>query len=150
MLTKRRLDYEAKRNGIRIEFSNQAPDARLRGNASDFKMALINLIQNAIKAMKADDNLQITLSQNRKKDIIIEVIDTGCGISAKDLPRIFEPFYTTKKGRNQSGTGLGLPIVKSIVERFSGSIRVKSILGKGSRFTLRFTPGQNIQQKKTN
>ena len=144
------LDYEAKRNGIRIEFSNQAPDARLRGNASDFKMALINLIQNAIKAMKADDNLQITLSQNRKKDIIIEVIDTGCGISAKDLPRIFEPFYTTKKGRNQSGTGLGLPIVKSIVERFSGSIRVKSTLGKGSRFTLRFTPGQNIQQKKTN
>ena len=132
------LDYEAKRNGINIEFNNQAPQAELCGNSSDFKMALINLIQNAIKAMKANDTLTITLSQNTPKNIIISVADTGCGISKNDLARIFEPFYTTKQGQEHSGTGLGLPIVKSIVEKLHGKISVKSTLGKGTCFTLKF------------
>lgn len=140
------LDYEAKRNGINIEFLNQSPHSTIVGNSSDFKMAMINLIQNALKAMKANDKLTISLTQNRQEQIIIEVSDTGCGIPKKDLSRIFEPFYTTKQGKGNSGTGLGLPIVKAIVEKLNGTIQVKSTLGQGSCFTLRFS--KSIPQKK--
>ena len=143
------LDYEAKRNGANIEFLNQAPQSKLCGNNGDFKMALINLIQNALKAMKANDKLTITLSQNKRGVTIIEVSDTGCGIPLKDLPRIFEPFYTTKQGSSKTGTGLGLPIVKSIVEKLNGSIHVKSSLGKGSCFTLKFSPLPNGEKRKS-
>lgn len=143
------LDYEVKRNGINVTFDNQAPQANLYGNSSDFKMALINLIQNSLKAMKPNDKLTLTLEQKRRNQIIIHIADTGCGIPKKDLVRIFEPFYTTQQGSSPAGTGLGLPIVKSIVEKFNGSIQVKSTLGQGSCFTLKFAPPQNNTKTRT-
>lgn len=70
----------------------------------------------------------------------IEVADSGIGIPEKDLERVFERFYVVDKSRSraQGGTGLGLAIVKHIVALHSGEIRVKSVLGSGSTFTLLF------------
>ena len=147
------LDYEAKRNGINIKFLNHAPQSTLCGNNNDFKMALINLIQNAIKAMKSNGELTISLDKNHRNEIIIDISDTGCGISKKDLTRIFEPFYSTQQGNGNSGTGLGLPIVKAIVEKLNGHIHVKSTLGKGSCFTLKFanqSTSKRTRDKKIN
>jgi signal transduction histidine kinase len=69
----------------------------------------------------------------------ITVSDTGVGIAAEELPKIFDKFYRVKhpKTRHVTGTGLGLSIVKGIVEAYQGSIRVESVPGQGTTFTLR-------------
>lgn len=139
------LDYEAKRSGIVITFEDTAPDATLFGNTGDFKMIIINLIQNAIKAMPNGGTLDINLKKVQNK-LTLTFCDNGCGIANKDIQRIFEPFYSTKQGLGAIGTGLGLPIVKSIVEKLSGNICVKSKLKEGTCFTIKF-PQSN---KKTN
>ena len=96
--------------------------------------ALINLIQNALQAMDGRGELRLT---GRQEDgmAVLEVGDTGCGIAPEALPRIFDPFFSTKEmGR---GTGLGLSIVYGIVERHGGRIEVESAPGRGSVFRLR-------------
>jgi len=139
------LDYEAKRSGIVINFEDTAPNTTLFGNNGDFKMIIINLIQNAIKAMPNGGTLNISLKKVQNKPTLT-FCDTGCGIAPKDIQRIFEPFYSTKQGLGAIGTGLGLPIVKSIVEKLSGNISVKSKPQEGTCFTIKF-PQSN---KKTN
>ena len=72
-------------------------------------------------------------------DVSITIADTGVGIPSQDLPRIFERFYRVDKGRSRQvgGTGLGLTIVKHVIERMHGTIEVQSQLKQGSTFTVR-------------
>lgn len=97
-----------------------------------FKQALFNLIRNAQLAMPNGGELILT-TRREGGEAALDVIDTGCGIPAEDLPHIFEPFFSTRKG----GTGLGLPTVRRVVEAHGGSIAVESEPGRGSKFTLR-------------
>lgn len=137
------LDYEAKRNGVEIEFSYQKDNIHILGSEGDFKMAMINLIQNAFKAMPKGGNLQIKLSEKSRKEVTIEIIDNGVGIPADKVNRIFEPFYSDGTNSRSRGTGLGLSIVKSIIENFNASIEVDSKENGGTRFTLKFPrPGK--------
>jgi two-component system phosphate regulon sensor histidine kinase PhoR len=81
----------------------------------------------------------VTLSaEQRGQQVALVVSDTGVGIPAKDLPRIFERFYRVDEGRSreQGGTGLGLAIVKHIVQLHGGEVQVSSEPGRGSRFTV--------------
>lgn len=130
------MDYEAKRHGIDIQIEGPK-DIKIIGNENDFKMVMINLILNAIKAGKPDGKIIIELS-NDKKHNIIKVKDNGCGISEETLPHIFEPFYSNGKEDSASGTGLGLAIVKSIMEKQKGHITVESKIGVGTCFNLQF------------
>jgi signal transduction histidine kinase len=107
-----------------------------------FKQALFNLIRNAEHAMPDGGELLVTTraggghggSENSDAGHVhLELTDTGQGIAPEVLPRIFEPFYSTRPG----GTGLGLPTVRRIVEAHGGAIEVASEPGKGSRFTIR-------------
>lgn len=92
-----------------------------------------NLIINACQAMKEGGEIRISAAQqNSSVNILIE--DTGVGISEQYIKQVFEPFYTTK----QEGTGLGLYVVKQLVERNGGKISVKSKVGKGTSFQLEF------------
>lgn len=132
------LDYEAKHNGIEVEFTHSKQEIYIIGSESDFKMALINLIQNAFKAMSNGGKLKIEL-QKKLPNVEIKISDNGIGIPADKINRIFEPFYSEGNNSERSqGTGLGLSIVKSIIENFHANISVSSKENEGTCFTLKF------------
>jgi len=94
-----------------------------------------NLIDNAIKYTPSGGKVEVKVEDN-EKTVKVSVKDTGIGIAKEDLPRIFERFYRGEKSRNLSlgGIGLGLSIVKHIVEAHGGKVGVESEIGKGSTF----------------
>ena len=107
----------------------------VRGNASQLKQVLINIIVNAAEAMHGSGTLTITSYPSPdRKSIILEFTDTGEGIPEENLTRIFDPFFTTKEVGK--GTGLGLATSYGIVEDHGGRISVKSKVGEGSTFTI--------------
>ncbi|MBW4418702.1 MAG: cell wall metabolism sensor histidine kinase WalK [Myxacorys californica WJT36-NPBG1] len=110
-------------------------DLQLQGDSERLLQALLNILDNAIKHSKPNTRLLIR-GHRQGKQAEITIQDQGTGISERDLPRIFEQFYTTDPSRS-SGTGLGLAIAKRIVEAHSGSITVSSVVGQGATFTIR-------------
>ncbi len=125
----------AKRNISLV--SNVETSHIIKGNLELFKAMLYNLVSNAIKYNV--DNGSVTISLNEVADgILLKVTDTGIGISNNDLFRIFERFYKVDKSRSYDpeSTGLGLSIVKHILDLFDGDISVDSILGEGTTFKV--------------
>ncbi len=128
---------EAKGLLLTLEIAADVPRV-VKSDESKLRQALINLTGNAVKftslgfialrlsARPADASARLTL--------VIEVKDSGTGISAQDQPRIFEPFVQIGKKSDQKGTGLGLSITLQFVELLSGTILVESTLGKGTTF----------------
>lgn len=99
-----------------------------------FKQALLNLLLNAEQAMPEGGELTLQAAVDPQSGhVVLNIIDTGNGMSSEVVGRIFKPFYTTRAG----GTGLGLPTTRKIIEAHSGSIDVESEPGKGTRFTIR-------------
>ncbi|MDB5010215.1 MAG: hypothetical protein JWQ06_1004, partial [Mucilaginibacter sp.] len=101
---------------------------------------LVNLINNGIQAIKAkkehhNESIQI-MTINNPNHLIIEITDTGIGMTNEIKQRVFEPFFTTKE--IGEGTGLGLSIVFGIVEMHHGAIDIQSAPGKGATFTVTF------------
>ncbi len=135
------LDYEIKRKGIALIKSFSNVKETLNGSETDFKMIILNLVQNAINAMPNGGTLEI--KTNTAKNIIrITVKDSGCGIPESNLKRIFEPYYTTFAAENRQGTGLGLAIVKNLTLKFNGKISVTSKENIGSCFQISFPRNQ--------
>jgi signal transduction histidine kinase len=104
---------------------------------NQIKQALLNLFLNAIEAMPNGGTLTIntnviTRSEATKQSLIIEISDTGYGIDPKDLPYIFDPFFSKK----DHGTGLGLSITHEIIKNHNGRIFAESELGKGTTFRI--------------
>ena len=130
------LDYEAKSKGVLINYHSKLKAPQIRGNETDFKMILLNLLQNAIKAIKDTGTINIKLSKSKQK-LRLEIADNGIGIAEEKIPHLFEPFFSENK---KDGTGLGLAIVKSLTEKMHGKISVESQLGKGTTFVLEFNP----------
>jgi two-component system NtrC family sensor kinase len=101
---------------------------------NELKQVFLNLMLNAAQAMPNGGNLWVsTFVEQDGQWVVIEFKDTGVGIPPEDLPRLFEPFFSTK----EEGTGLGLAVSYSIVARHGGRIEVESEVGKGSKFTVR-------------
>ncbi len=114
--------------------------------AQQVNQVLMNLMMNAIQAMP--DGGTLTLRSRPSSDgVVIEVEDTGVGIPADNLDRIFEPGFTTKGRR--VGMGLGLLICSEIVDRHGGTLSVRSRLGEGSAFTLRLPLELKDQRRET-
>lgn len=100
----------------------------------------LNLVINARQAMPQGGTLRIDVFSNpQTKMIEIKFADTGCGIPADKLRLVFEPFYTTKRPdeAGSGGTGLGLAVCRQIIEQHHGRIRVESLPGKGTIFTVK-------------
>lgn len=97
----------------------------------------LNLIHNAIKFTPPQGSIKVKL-ESQAREIKFRISDTGMGISTEDQPRIFERFYKTDKSRTRSkeGSGLGLSIARKIIDLHKGSIRVESMLGEGTTFTV--------------
>lgn len=101
---------------------------------------LLNLVINARQAMPNGGRLRIEVRCNRRTQMAeVKITDTGAGIPPEHLRMIFEPFYTTKEPdeHGHGGTGLGLSVCRQIIEQHHGRIRVESIVGKGSTFTVK-------------
>jgi signal transduction histidine kinase len=106
---------------------------KLHIDRGEIEQVFQNLIQNSIEAMREGGELILSAGRVRGLDEVrIEVTDTGVGIRADDVERIFEPLYTTRRG----GIGLGLALVKSIIHRHKGRIEVRSIEGQGTTFAI--------------
>ena len=113
----------------------------LHVDSAKIKQVLLNLCQNGLQAMREGGTLTLTTRVGRLRDpkargapaMEIEVRDTGVGVSAEDLDKLFVPFFTTR----HDGTGLGLPISRRIVQAHGGELDVASTPGKGSAFTVR-------------
>jgi len=120
---------------LRVELADVLPGfAGVRGQITQ---VVINLVTNAVQAMPATGGrLRVATQQPIPGSIALTVEDEGAGIAADDLERIFEPFYTTKT--DGKGSGLGLSVVRSIVERHGGKIVVDSVVGRGTIFTVSF------------
>jgi signal transduction histidine kinase len=107
---------------------------------AQIEQVLLNLILNARQAMPRGGRLRIEVRENPRTNMVeLRVSDTGCGIPPERLRLIFEPFYTTKEPdeTGTGGTGLGLSVCRQIVEQHQGRIRVESLVGKGSTFTIK-------------
>jgi len=124
------------KNKIEIEWDLQNGTFMLLHDTAQIEDAVLNLIINAMDAIgEQEGHIIIRLSKTKTIDgeeAIVEVSDTGSGISKADLAKIFTPFYTTKK----TGTGLGLAAVKRIAAAHRGYCDVKSVVGRGSTFTI--------------
>ena len=120
-------------------FSNLLSNVEVFMDKDKFTQIMYNLLSNSLKYLKENGEVLVTL-KNENESVIIEVNDTGIGISEKDLPFIFERFYRSDESRNKNtgGSGIGLTITKAIVEAHKGTITVKSRLGIGSTFVLTF------------
>ncbi len=107
------------------------------GNAIRLNQVVMNIVVNAAQAMAGRGTLRLTSRVRANRDINeIEIADTGPGIAEGLLEKIFDPFFTTKAAGE--GTGLGLSVSYAIVKEHKGTIRVASVLGQGTVFTLRF------------
>ncbi|MGV8979859.1 sensor histidine kinase [Clostridium sp.] len=120
-------------------YSSLIPNVEVLMDKDKLKQVMYNLLSNSLKYSKMNGEIILTLS-SKDNNIIVELKDDGIGISEKDLPFIFERLYRSDESRdkNTGGTGIGLTIVKAIIEAHNGTINVKSMLGEGSTFVLTF------------
>ena len=108
--------------------------------AGQIEQILVNLVINARQSMPNGGRLKIEVRENAAGDTVeVRVADTGVGIAPANLRQIFEPFFTTKipDDTGRGGTGLGLSVCRQIIEQHHGRIRVESVVGKGSTFTVK-------------
>ncbi len=129
---------EARRHGVELVSSIADIEDRLV-DATALRQIVINLLHNALDAVGNSGRVTISLTRGTRGSIKLLIEDTGPGIDNRDLKKIFDPFYTTKV----SGTGLGLFVVKRLVERIAGTIDVDSQPGRGTRFTITFKGSEN-------
>jgi len=109
---------------------------KVSADQSALKQVLINLIQNSLEAIRPDGKVLVRafMEDNRPYRLILEVSDNGKGIPADDLPRIYEPFFSSKA----SGSGLGLTICKQLVEQMGGELVIHSQENSGTTAQIKF------------
>lgn len=132
-----------KKQRIEVEFEYFTEQTTIIGDAEQLKQVCLNIILNAVEAMKENDEshprtLYISMEEGtlidvRSRYLLISFEDTGKGIDEEDIENVFNPFFTTK----EEGTGLGLAICFGIINRHKGELEVRSTLGKGTCFTIK-------------
>lgn len=126
------VQQDANLKHIDISIPQESETVYVKVDPDRLLQCMLNLFLNAIEAMPEGGLLRIVVFVHEDERVDIEITDTGRGIDAESLHRIFDPYFTTKT----TGTGLGLAIVHKIIEAHHGRIRVRSTLGKGTTFTI--------------
>ncbi|MGE5380972.1 MAG: two-component system sensor histidine kinase NtrB [Methylocystaceae bacterium] len=122
-------------NGVALSADLPTDDMLVEADAELIKQALVNLLMNAIQATPREGTITVKMgwqTHNYKPGMLMEITDTGIGISSEQVSRVFDPFYTTR----ELGTGLGLSIVHSIVKDHGGYIRIESEMNQGTSVYL--------------
>jgi two-component system, sporulation sensor kinase E len=132
------LRPELRRSGIRLVLNLDDRRPMVACDSRLLRQVILNLIRNAMDIVPPDSGQVMVVSVAERNGARIEVDDNGPGIPPDVLPRIFEPFFTTK----QDGTGLGLAVVRQIVEEHGGTVTCSSLQGKGTTFRI-WLPGRN-------
>jgi two-component system sensor histidine kinase HydH len=129
----KQLSLQSNSQGVRISLkSTDLPP--VKGDRDKLYHAFSNIIINAMQAMPQGGRIDLICSRSSNPDgkVIVEIADNGPGINKDILPKLFQPFFSTKSG----GTGLGLVIAKSIIKEHGGNIEIDSAEGKGTKFTI--------------
>lgn len=131
------VENAAAMRGVHVRREN-CQDCSVFGYRFRLEQAVVNLLDNAVKFNRPEGEVSIECIPTADARVQISVSDTGIGIPSEEIKRIFERFYRADKARSRpaGGTGLGLPIVKEVVERMGGTVLVESQLGSGSKFTI--------------
>ncbi|MGB9594601.1 MAG: sensor histidine kinase, partial [Anaerolineae bacterium] len=140
-----RLRLQAERANLSLTVHIPPDIPPVKADAEALHQVLTNLLHNAIKFTPPGGKITVAV-QPTESEVVVSVSDTGVGIAAEDLPRIFERFYKADRARSGGGTGLGLAIAKHIVQAHGGRIWAESEEGKGSTFyfTLKaYTAAEN-------
>jgi two-component system sensor histidine kinase SenX3 len=134
-----RVHALAERAGISIRVVTPESSLLVDGDYRQLVSAVGNVVDNAVKYSDAGSTVAVTVSRGTDA-AVVQIEDSGIGVSAEHLDRIFERFYRADKARSRDtgGTGLGLSIVRNIVTQHGGQVNVESIEGKGSTFRLTF------------
>jgi len=137
LLSKTIQSFGAELENKHLEIILQGEHHELLADEDRLKQVVVNLLSNAIKYSKDGARIQFNIFETRDT-VGFRVKDTGIGIPEEELPYIFERFYRADKSRNRAtgGAGIGLTIVKAIIEAHGGRISVQSILGEGTEFTV--------------
>jgi len=130
-----RLSPQVERQQLIIDKKLAADLPSVQADKERIRQTIINLIHNAIKFTDPDGKITVA-TRVRSGSVVVDISDTGIGISRGDLPHVFERFYKGDKARSGGGTGMGLAIAKHVVEAHGGSIWVQSEEGRGSTFSF--------------
>jgi signal transduction histidine kinase len=123
---------EASARNVIIETKWRHAPAIIPMDINKLQQAFLNLIKNAMESMPAEGKIIITVDKEGKRYIVVSIADTGCGMTAEEIERIFNPEYTTK----EKGLGLGIPLASEIIRGHGGDIRVISREGEGTTFEV--------------
>jgi PAS domain S-box-containing protein len=132
------MRLRAQQKGLQLELE-QAPNVPryIKGDEARLRQILVNLISNAVKFTdKGGVTIRIGVKDNFQHHLLIEVEDTGPGVSEEDQVNLFQPFVQLVDGTTQEGVGLGLSIVQQFVQLMSGEVSVESAMGEGSLFRV--------------
>ena len=133
---------EAKDRGVIIGTKWRDSPAIIPIDINKLQQAFLNLIKNAMESIPAQGKISITVDKEGKNYIIVSISDTGCGMTADEIERIFSPEYTTK----EKGVGLGIPLACEIIRGHGGEIRVISRKGEGTTFEV-VLPRERLNDK---
>jgi len=127
------VEARAQEHGITTNVQQDGTLPLVMADRESLRSVLTNLVINAVEAIDGDGGkVAIKLSNSDGNAVKVEVTDTGCGITANDISKVFEPYFSTK----ETGTGLGLAIVKKAIDDHGGTISVSSKEGTGTTFTI--------------
>ncbi len=130
----RLVEKEARNNNIAIVRRYDPELPLIYSDAPELRQVTLNLLSNAAQAIGKDGTITIITRPVGVNAVELVIEDTGCGISAENLEKIFEPFFSTKPPGQ--GTGLGLSISHGLIQQLGGNIRVMSAVGRGTSFII--------------
>jgi signal transduction histidine kinase len=142
----RQMQLRAAESGLRLELALPASPLMLRGDASKLRQILFNLLSNALKFTPVEGHVLLKIEYGSDGGINLVVKDSGVGMSPADIPLAMQPFtqLDNRLARRYEGTGLGLPLTRSLVELHGGSLRLESALSEGTTVTVAFPASRTI------
>jgi signal transduction histidine kinase len=130
------LEPELDKKKIAVHHNLDGRSLKLRADPQLLYRTFLNIFVNAVQSIENGGNITVNVEEQKDR-YAVEIEDTGCGISRENLSKIFNPFFSTK----ETGTGLGVSIVRNIIEGHGGTIRIDSEEGKGTKVKIELPRG---------